>query len=440
MLPQEIIRKKRDGFELTENEIAPFIAGLTNGRVTDAQAAAFAMAVFFRGMTMPERVALTAAMMRSGTVLDWSDMPGPVLDKHSTGGIGDNVSLMLAPAVAACGGYVPMISGRGLGHTGGTLDKLDSIPGYVSQPDLALFRKVVRETGAAIIGQTADLAPADKKLYSIRDVTATVESIPLITASILSKKLAAGLQGLVMDVKTGSGAFMPTLEGSRDLAKSLADVATGAGLPTTALITDMDEPLASAAGNAVEVMNAIDYLTGAHRDPRLHAVVVALGADMLLIGGIVATLEEGYAKLENAISKGAAAEHFQRMVTALGGPADLMERPKTHLPAAPIVRPIFPPSNGYVTEIATRSIGLAVVALGGGRTRAEDGIDHAVGFTALAATGDEALHDKPIGFVHARTESAAYLAASTLQSAYHIGHEKPVARPLVHDRFQGKGL
>jgi len=440
MLPQEIIRKKRDGAVLSELEIGEFIAGLTKGQVTDAQAAAFAMAVFFRGMTMPERVVLTSAMMRSGTVLDWSDMPGPVLDKHSTGGIGDNVSLMLAPAVAACGGYVPMISGRGLGHTGGTLDKLDSIPGYTSQPDITLFRKVVRETGAAIIGQTADLAPADKKLYSIRDVTATVESIPLITASILSKKLAAGLQGLVMDVKTGSGAFMPTLEGSRELAQSLADVATGAGLPTTALITDMDEPLASAAGNAVEVRNAIEYLTGAHRDPRLHQVVLALGADMLLIAGLVQTLEEGFKKLDTAISSGLAADHFQRMVTALGGPYDVVENPEKHLPKAHIILPVLAHANGVVQSIATRNIGLAVVALGGGRTRAEDGIDHSVGFTKLLSVGASVLKDTPLAFVHARTAADAEIASVSLRKAYSIGDEMPPIRPLIHDRFQGKEL
>ena len=440
MLPQEIIRKKRDGIELSAADISQFIAGLTHGDVTDAQAAAFAMAVFFRGMNMDERVALTSAMMQSGTVLDWSDVPGPVLDKHSTGGIGDNVSLMLAPAIAACGGFVPMISGRGLGHTGGTLDKLDSIPGYISQPDLPLFRRVVRETGAAIIGQTADLAPADKKLYSIRDVTATVESIPLITASILSKKLAAGLQGLVMDVKTGSGAFMPTLEGAKELAKSLAEVATGAGLPTTALITEMDEPLASAAGNAVEVMNAINYLTGTKRDPRLHEVVLALGAEMLLIGGLAATLEEGHAKLAVAVSSGAAADHFQRMVTALGGPSDLITRPHTHLPKAPIIRPVLAEEAGYVTRISTRDIGLAVVTLGGGRTRAEDGIDHAVGFSALLGTGSAVTKETPLGFVHARTEIAAQVASIALQKAYSIGQQKPAIRPLIYDRFQGKGL
>src|SRR6478672_1756573 len=263
-LPQEVIVRKRDGEVLTRGEVGQFISGLTDGSVSHAQAAAFAMATFFRDMSLGERVALTVAMRDSGTVLDWSDLDGPVADKHSTGGVGDNVSLMLAPILAACGIYVPMISGRGLGHTGGTLDKFDAIPGYQTSPDNALFRQVVREAGCAIIGQTADLAPADKTLYAIRDVTGTVESIALITASILSKKLAAGLGALVLDVKTGSGAFMPTLEKSRRLAESLVAVANGAGLPTSALITDMSEPLASAAGNAVEVMNAVNFLTGKH--------------------------------------------------------------------------------------------------------------------------------------------------------------------------------
>src|SRR5580704_5483114 len=374
MLPQEIIRKKRDGIALAAAEIEAFIAGLTSGAVTEGQAAAFAMAVFFKGMTLDERVALTRAMMASGAVLD----------KHSTGGVGDNVSLMLAPMLAACGAFTPMISGRGLGHTGGTLDKLDSIPGYVAQPDLALFRRVVAEAGCAIIGQTADLAPADKRLYAIRDVTATVESIPLITASILSKKLAAGLQGLVMDVKAGSGAFMATLDGARDLAKSLAHVATGAGLPTDALITDMNEPLASAAGNAVEVLNAVEYLTGARRDSRLHAVTLALGGELLALGGLAASPAEGRAALERALASGAAAERFERMVAMLGGPRDFLRNPAKYLPAAPVVVAAPPPQAGFVAAIDARAVGMAVVALGGGRSRAADAIDHAVGFTRLA--------------------------------------------------------
>ncbi|MFY8038929.1 MAG: thymidine phosphorylase [Bosea sp. (in: a-proteobacteria)] len=419
-LPQEIIRRKRDGAELTPAEIGQMIGGLTNGRVTEGQAAAFAMAVFFRDMTTSERVALTEAMRDSGTVLDWSDLPGPALDKHSTGGVGDTVSLMLGPAVAACGGFVPMISGRGLGHTGGTLDKLDSVPGYVTQPDNTLFRKVVRETGCAIIGQTADLAPADKRLYGIRDVTATVESVPLITASILSKKLSAGLQGLAMDVKTGSGAFMPTLERSRELARSLVSVSNGAGLATTALITDMDAPLADTAGNGLEVRYAIDYLTGARREARMHEVTLALGAEMLVLGNLATSLHDGRSRMERAIASGAAAEVFQRMVSALGGPSDLMSRPDAHLRAAPLVQAAWAPQPGFVSAIDTRAVGIAVVELGGGRTRSQDPVDHAVGLTALAGLGDEVGPNRPLAVIHAQDEASLARAASRLSAAYTV--------------------
>ncbi len=419
-LPQEVIRRKRDGAELTPAEIGQMIAGLTDGRVTEGQAAAFAMAVFFRDMTTSERVALTEAMRDSGTVLDWSDLPGPALDKHSTGGVGDTVSLMLGPAVAACGGFVPMISGRGLGHTGGTLDKLDSVPGYVTQPDNALFRKVVRETGCAIIGQTADLAPADKRLYGIRDVTATVESVPLITASILSKKLSAGLHGLAMDVKTGSGAFMPTLERSRELARALVSVANGAGLATTALITDMDAPLADAAGNGLEVRYAIDYLTGTRREARMHEVTLALGAEMLVLGNLATSLHDGRSRMERAIASGAAAEVFQRMVSALGGPSDLMSRPDTHLRAAPLVQAAWAPQPGFVTAIDTRAVGIAVVELGGGRTRSQDPVNHAVGLTALAGLGDEVGPNRPLALIHAEDEASLARAASRLAAAYTV--------------------
>jgi len=324
-LPQEIIRRKRDGARLAASEIEALVVGLTAGHVSEGQAAAFAMAVLFRGLAAEERVALTHAMARSGTVLTW-DLPGPVLDKHSTGGIGDAVSLALAPAVAACGGFVPMISGRGLGHTGGTLDKLDAIPGYRSQPDLDAFRRVVREAGCAIIGQTDNLAPADRRLYAIRDVTATVESLDLITASILSKKLAAGLQGLVMDVKVGSGAFMTDQESARALAESLVHVANQAGLPTTALLTDMDQPLASAAGNTLEVAYTVDYLTGRRREPRFHAVTVALAAEMLVLGELAESRDEAERRIEAAMDSGRAAEAFARM-TALGGRGDLLDDP-----------------------------------------------------------------------------------------------------------------
>ena len=430
-LPQETIARKRDGGELGGDEIAQFISGLTSGTVSHAQVAAFAMAVFFRDMTTAERVALTLAMRDSGTVLDWSDLDGPVADKHSTGGVGDNVSLMLAPILAACGVYVPMISGRGLGHTGGTLDKFDSIPGYTTSPDNELFRKVVREAGCAIIGQTADLAPADKTLYSIRDVTATVESIPLITASILSKKLAAGLGALILDVKTGSGAFMPTLEQSGMLAQSLVSVANGAGLRTGALITDMNEPLASAAGNALEVRNAVDFLTGRHRDARLEEVSLALSAAVLTMTGYDG---DAAAAVHQALESGKATEHFSRMVALLGGPSDFVERMDAHLGAAPIVRDVFAEGHGVVSAIDTRGVGIAVVALGGGRRLPTDGIDHAVGFDRLVGLGTAIHGNTPIARLHARDEDSAAEAERRLRTAYRIG-ESASSHPLIAGRI-----
>jgi thymidine phosphorylase len=434
MLPQEIIRKKRDGGTLTAEEIGFIVRGLTDGSVTEGQGAAFAMAVFFQSMEVPERIALTLAMRDSGAVLDWPGLDGPVLDKHSTGGVGDNVSLMLAPALAACGAFVPMISGRGLGHTGGTLDKLDSIPGYQTRPDTATFRRVTREVGCAIIGQTAEIAPADKRLYAIRDVTATVESIDLITASILSKKLAAGLDALVLDVKCGSGAFMATPRDARALAESLVEVANGAGCRTSALITDMNQPLASAAGNALEVANAAAFLTGDAIDPRLWQVTVALGGELLMLGGLAATAEAGGAQISQAFRSGRAAEVFGRMVVALGGPADLLERPGAHLPAAPVVREVAPAAPGLVAEINTRAVGVAVIELGGGRKRPADPIDHAVGFTCLAAIGVAVDADTPLARVHARTEAAADAAAEALRAAYTTGAEAGADLAVILDR------
>ncbi|MCJ2078793.1 thymidine phosphorylase [Methylobacterium sp. E-016] len=430
-LPQETIRDKRDGKALDADEIAGFVAGLTDGRVGEGQAAAFAMAVFLRGMSVAERVALTRAMTRSGHVLAW-DLPGPVLDKHSTGGIGDAVSLVLAPMVAACGGYVPMISGRGLGHTGGTLDKLASIPGYDATPDLARFRRVVSEVGCAIIGQTADLAPADRKLYAIRDVTGTVESLDLITASILAKKLAAGLDGLVMDVKVGSGAFMARIDEARALADSIVAVANGAGLRTVALITDMDAPLAHAAGNGLEIAYAVDYLTG-HREPRFHGVTLALAAEMLVAGGLAPDTRDAAVRLEASLSSGRAAERFSRMVSALGGPADLIEKPAKHLSAAPVIREVR--AVGTVERVATRAIGLAVIGLGGGRTRPEDGIDGRVGFTQLARPGDASGR---LGIVHAADAAAADRAEAALRAAYSFRAtpaEGPPEGPVVLERI-----
>jgi thymidine phosphorylase len=434
MLTQEIIREKRDGKRLGAAEIAEFVAGIAPGKVSEGQIAAFAMAIFLNGMNRDEAVALTTAMRDSGDVLDWSDLPGPVTDKHSTGGVGDNVSLMLAPIVAACGVFVPMISGRGLGHSGGTLDKMDSIPGYVSQPDNQLFRKVVRENGTAIIGQTADLAPADKRFYAIRDVTATVESVPLITASILSKKLAAGLQSLVLDVKLGNGAFMAKSRDATELATSLVEVANGAGLKTTALITGMNEPLASAAGNAVEVANAVDFLTGRSRDKRLTEVTLALAAEMLQSAAIAGSNQEGLLRANDALGSGRAAEVFGRMVTALGGPADFVERYESYLPKAPVTRPVPALRSGYVGSVATRDVGLAVVALGGGRTRPEDKIDHAVGLSGLQPIGSEIREGEPLAIVHARSDDAAERAIAELNDAYRIVDKRPGGQKSVHRR------
>jgi thymidine phosphorylase len=420
MLPQEVIRRKRDGAALTREEVKDFIAGLTSGSVSEGQVAAFAMAVFFRGMSREEAVGLTLAMRDSGTVLKW-DLPGPVVDKHSSGGIGDNLSLMLGPMLAACGCYVPMISGRGLGHTGGTLDKLDSIPGYVTQPDLDLFRKVTREAGCAIIGQTADLAPADKRLYGIRDVTATVESIPLITASILSKKLAAGLDHLVLDVKMGSGAFMATMEEARGLAESLVAVANGAGLRTTALITDMDEPLAPCAGNALEVAHACEVLLNRRAEPRVMAVTLALGAELLLGAGIESDAVAAHARLAQTLTSGNAAEHFDRMVRALGGPANFLSQHETYLASAPVIRPVHAAQEGVVASIRTRELGLAVIELGGGRRAATDRIDHRVGLSELLGKGARADRSAPLCLIHAADETSFARAASIVKSAYVLG-------------------
>lgn len=435
-LPQETIRRKRDGEALSAEDIRDFVTGMTDDTITEGQIAALAMATYFQGMTPDEAVVLTLAMRDSGTVLDWSDLDGPVLDKHSTGGVGDNVSLMLAPAIAACGGFVPMISGRGLGHTGGTLDKFDSIPGYTTQPDNDLFRRVTKQVGCAIIGQTGNLAPADKRFYGIRDVTATVESVPLITASILSKKLAAGLQGLVLDVKCGNGAFMDDITKATELARSLVAVANGAGLATNAILTDMNQPLATAAGNAVEMQNAIDFLTGRHVDGRLWDVTVETCAAMLVSGGLADDLEQGRTLIANVLSNGAAAEKFARMVTELGGPADILERSEVHLEKAPIVTNIVAPKAGSIVGIDTRSIGLAVVALGGGRVRAADAVDPAVGFTDLALIGDAVEKGDPLAVIHARSQDAADAAAAMIVKAYTIGGARDVPdAPVIIDRI-----
>jgi thymidine phosphorylase len=432
MLVPELIRKKRDGGELSEAEIDFLVGGIVDGTVSDAQVGALAMAIVLRGMSAAERISLTGAMTRSGEVLDWSGagLQGPALDKHSTGGVGDKVSLMLAPIVAACGGAVPMISGRGLGHTGGTLDKLEAIPGYQTAPEPAVFRQAVARAGCAIVGQTAKLAPADRRLYAIRDATGTAESIPLLVASILSKKLAAGLDALVMDVKVGSGALLPHRADAEELARALVDVARGNGLPTAALLTDEDRVLGRTAGNAVEVREAIDHLTGVARDARLREVTLALSAELLVLGGVEPDVAAARAAAERALDSGAAAERFAAMVRELGGPVELLEAPERCLPAAATVAPAEPLEAGTVAAVDVRAVGLAIVALGGGRARETDLVDPSVGLTDVAAPGERVgPGERPLALVHAADEAAAGRAAEALRAAYTVSADGPSDAP-----------
>lgn len=441
-LAQEIIRKKRNGLALSSAEIQFFVQGITTNAVSEGQIAALGMAVYFNDMNMDERIALTTAMRDSGTVLNWQSLGlnGPVIDKHSTGGVGDVISLMLGPMAAACGGYVPMISGRGLGHTGGTLDKFDAIPGYQTEPSSELFRKVVKEVGVAIIGQTGDLVPADKRFYSIRDNTATVESISLITASILSKKLACNLDALAMDVKVGSGAFMPTYEASEELARSIAAVANGAGTKTTALLTDMNQVLASCAGNAVEVKEAIDFLTGAYRNPRLYEVTMGLCAEMLLLGGLASNEADARAKLNRVLDNGRAAELFGKMVSGLGGPVDFVENYSKYLPQSQIIRPVFADMQGYAYSMDTRELGLAVVTLGGGRRKPGDALDYSVGLTQVCALGDKVDSSIPIAVIHAQSEAAFAEAELAVKKAIHIGETAPEKTPEIYAYIRASDL
>ncbi len=433
LLPAETIRTQRDGGALSTAQIDDFVQGLVTGHWSDSQAAALAMAILLRGLGPAQCVALTRAMTHSGQVLQWADagLHGPVVDKHSTGGVGDKVSLVLAPIVAACGGMVPMISGRGLGHTGGTLDKLAALPGYRIDPPREQLLTVLRGSGCAIVGASADLAPADRRLYAIRDVTATVESVPLITASILSKKLAAGLGSLVMDVKLGNGAFMTDLAEARALARSLVDVAAGAGLPCRALITDMNQVLGHSAGNALEVAESVAFLTGAEREPRLLALTLALAAQMLHGAGLAPSVAAGHAQAEAALTSGHAAEHFARMVAGLGGPADVLA--DAQLPTAPVVRPVPAQRSGVLAHTDTRALGLAVVALGGGRRRSEDRVDPRVGLAQVLTLGSAVQAGQALAWVHAADVHSAELAVQTVLAAMAIGDEAPGTGPLLID-------
>lgn len=442
MTPAEVIRTKRDGHSLDAAQIDAFVRGLVDGSWSEGQAAALAMAIVLRGMRRDECVALTRAMTLSGRVLDWSrtGLRGPIVDKHSTGGVGDKVSLMLAPIVAACGGVVPMISGRGLGHTGGTLDKMQSLPGYDIAPSRRRLTQALREAGCAIVGATGQLAPADRRLYAIRDVTATVESVPLITASILSKKLAAGLQGLVMDVKVGNGAFCTTPAAARTLARSLVAVARSAGLPTRALLTDMNSVLGRTVGNALEMGEAVAFLTGrGPREARLEAVTLALAGEMLALVKLAPDTAAGEAMARRALDGGAAAEHFARMVAALGGPADVCAQRGAKLARAPVTLALAAPRPGVVAAMDTRAVGLAVVDLGGGRRVASDPVDPAVGLSDVLPLGTRVEAGDPLLVVHAADRASARRACERLGAAIAVASRPgPTAGPLMERLSGGK--
>ncbi len=429
-IPQEFIRKKRDNRPLSKEEIEAFIQGVTDGSVANEHISAFAMAVFFNGMSLEEKTTLTLAMKNSGDTLTWEGFDGPIVDKHSTGGVGDVVSLMLGPMLAACGAYVPMISGRGLGHTGGTLDKFESIPGYNVLPDNARFKQVVKECGVAIIGQTASLAPADKRIYSIRDVTATVESVPMISASILSKKLAEGLDTLIMDVKVGSGAFMPTYALSKELAESIVEIANHAGVKTKAVLSDMNQSLATNAGNALEVREAVEYLMNVRKNPRLHAVNMALCIPALTETGLAKDEADATRKLEDSLSSGKALEIFGRMVTMLGGPADFCERYDHYLPSAPIIQSIYAPESGIIESMDTIAMGMSVVGLGGGRIRPSDSIDHSVGLENIIDLGSTVDTQTPLCTIHAKDQASWEEAKRRVLAAITIGDTMPEVKEV----------
>jgi thymidine phosphorylase len=432
-IPQEIIKTKRNGKPLSHSDIRQFVKGLTDDSFSDSQAAALAMAIYLNGMAVSEIVELTLAMRDSGKVLNWQGrLNGPVVDKHSTGGVGDKVTLMLAPMVAACGAFMPSIAGRGLGHTGGTVDKLESIPGYSCTQSLSRIEQLLPQLGCVIVGQSSELAPADRRLYGIRDVTATVESIPLITASILSKKLSEGLDALVMDVKVGNGAIMATANDASALATSIVNTATGAGVATRALITDMNQILGSTAGNALEVIETLDYLTGKHREPRLHQLTLELGANMLMLGGIHHDKAAAVAALELSLSSGKAAEIFSKMVAELGGPADLLEKPQQYLAKAPVVQDVIAQQTGYINYHNTVGLGMAVVRLGGGRSHPSQQINPAVGFSAILAAGSKVQQGDIVAKVHAATEDAAAIACQEYLAALTIEPHHTAPLPLVH--------
>lgn len=426
----DIIRKKRDGQELAPAEIESFVQGATYGTWEKYQLSAMLMAVFFRGMSPRETAELTAAMTRSGTHLVWSDIPGPKVDKHSTGGVGDKTSLILAPLVVACGGKVPMMSGRGLGHTGGTLDKLESIPGFRVHLSLAEFRTAMEKVGCGLIGQTAEVAPADKVLYALRDVTATVESIPLIAASIMSKKLAEGIDALVMDVKVGQGAFMKTYEEAEELAETIVGIGRDNGVKTMAFITDMEQPLGVAIGNALEVIESLEVLKG--RGPRdARDLSVNLAAAMLWLGGLAADARQAEALVREALTSGRALEVFRQIVSQQGGDVAVIDD-YSRLPTAPHRHTLTASQAGYVTAVHAERVGIGCMLLGAGRENMDQGIDHAVGVTLNVKRGTEVAAGQPVMEIHWRDEKRLQRALPLLESAVEIGAEPPPARPVIH--------
>ena len=437
MLFTDVIRTKRDGGELSDEQIAFFVAGLADESIPIEQVSSLAMAIYLNSMTFAEAAKLTLAMSTSGVVLDWSDagFDGPVVDKHSTGGVGDKVSFMLAPIAAACGCYVPMISGRGLGHTGGTTDKAEAIPGYNPMPDFATFKNTVQKVGCAIIGQTGDLAPADKRFYAVRDVTGTVESVPLITASILSKKIAAGLNALVMDVKVGTGAFMTSIDQARELARNIIATASRADLKTHVLITDMNEVLGTTAGNALEIGEVVRYLRNEQRETRLNEVVLNLCAEMLVVGGVESDRDVAISRCDEAVTTGRAAELFAAMCAALGGPADFLDRSDAYLGKANVIRPIF--ASGYLASVNARELGNAIIELGGGRRQVGGELDLSVGFSGLTPVGTMMDAQTPLAVIHASSEEAADRAQSSLLAACQTSEERPADRPIIHEILTG---
>lgn len=424
-----LIRSKREGQALSAAQWRALASGIANETWSEGQIGAFAMAVALRGLEAQECSDFTFALRDSGRVLSWQDIPGPVLDKHSTGGVGDCVSLALAPLLAACGAYVPMISGRGLGHTGGTLDKLESLAGYNVNPEPAQLQKIIRDVGCAIVGQSADLVPADRRLYAVRDVTATVDVSELIVASILSKKLAGGAQALVLDIKTGSGAQTPREADAEALARHMQAVASKGGLPLAVMLSDMGQVLGRTAGNALEVRGIIDLLCGRPHCPRLRALVLAQAVRLLVLGGLADSDTAAQRKLEAALSSGAAAERFARMVAALGGPCDVLEQPDAHLARAPLQITVQAPTAGFVQTIDVRALGECVVELGGGRRVPNAAIDHAVGLADVAQRGQWCERGAPLAVVHARTQTAAEQACACVLAAFTLGETAPAPVP-----------